>query len=87
MPTYGQLRATLEREGRVVESSDMVAAHARALGSILIANTRVWKDQETEDQGSGEAGHRLEAGKIQAIQHPSTRAMVPMARREPEGKA
>ena len=35
----GQPRATLEREGRVMGSSDMViAAHGRALGSILLAN-------------------------------------------------
>jgi len=35
----GQPRATLEREGRVTGSSDMViATHGRALGSTLIAN-------------------------------------------------
>ena len=63
----------------------VIAEHA----PLMLPNARIRNQNrsETEDQGSGEAGHKLKVGKIQAIQHPGTRAMVPMARREPEGKA
>jgi tRNA(fMet)-specific endonuclease VapC len=40
---YGELRATLEREGRVMGSLDMmIAAHALALGLVLITNDRAF---------------------------------------------
>jgi tRNA(fMet)-specific endonuclease VapC len=40
---YGELRATLEREGRVMGSLDMmIAAHALALDVILITNDRAF---------------------------------------------
>jgi len=40
---YGELRTTLEREGRVMGSLDMmIAAHALALGLILITNDRAF---------------------------------------------
>ena len=40
---YGGLRATLEREGRLMGSLDMmIAAHALALGLILITNDRAF---------------------------------------------
>ncbi|HEV3197722.1 MAG TPA: type II toxin-antitoxin system VapC family toxin [Bryobacteraceae bacterium] len=38
---YGQLRATLEREGQLMGSLDtMIAAHALALGFVLVTNDR-----------------------------------------------
>ena len=50
---YGLLRATLEREGRVLGSLDMmIAAHAIALHVILITNDRAFgriKLLKTED--------------------------------------
>ncbi len=50
---YGELRATLEREGRLMGSLDMmIAAHALALGLILITNDRAFgriKRLKTED--------------------------------------
>lgn len=40
---YGELRATLEREGRLMGSLDMmIAAHALALGLVLITNDRAF---------------------------------------------
>ena len=40
---FGELRATLEREGRLTGSLDMmIAAHALALGLILITNDRAF---------------------------------------------
>jgi len=40
---YGELRATLEREGRLMGSLDMmIAAHALALNLILITNDRAF---------------------------------------------
>lgn len=40
---YGELRTTLEREGRLMGSLDMmIAAHALALGLILITNDRAF---------------------------------------------
>ncbi len=50
---YGELRATLEREGRLMGSLDMmIAAHALALGLTLITNDRAFgriKKLKTED--------------------------------------
>ena len=50
---YGELRATLEREGRLMGSLDMmIAAQALALGLILITNDRAFgriKRLKTED--------------------------------------
>lgn len=50
---YGQLRAALEREGRVMGSLDMmIAAHAIALGLVLITGDRAFariKHLKTED--------------------------------------
>lgn len=50
---YGELRATLEREGRLMGSLDMmIAAHALALGLTLITNDRAFeriKRLKTED--------------------------------------
>ena len=50
---YGELRTTLEREGRVMGSLDMmIAAHALALDLILITNDRAFgriKKLKTED--------------------------------------
>ena len=50
---YGELRAMLEREGRLMGSLDMmIAAHALALGLILITNDRAFgriKRLKTED--------------------------------------
>lgn len=50
---YGELRATLEREGRLMGSLDMmIAAHALALGLILITNDHAFgriKKLKTED--------------------------------------
>jgi len=50
---YGELRTTLEREGRLMGSLDMmIAAHALALGLILITNDRAFgriKKLKTED--------------------------------------
>jgi tRNA(fMet)-specific endonuclease VapC len=40
---YGRLRATLEREGQAIGSLDMmIAAHAVALGLILVTNDRAF---------------------------------------------
>ena len=40
---YGQLRATLEREGQLMGSLDtMIGAHALALGLILVTNDRAF---------------------------------------------
>lgn len=40
---YGELRATLEREGRLMGSLDMmIAAHALALGLTLVTNDRAF---------------------------------------------
>ena len=50
---YGELRATLEREGRLMGSLDMmIAAHALALGLVLITNDRAFgriRKLKTED--------------------------------------
>lgn len=50
---YGQLRAALEREGRVMGSLDMmIAAHAMALRLVLITGDRAFariKNLKTED--------------------------------------
>src|SRR5260370_31538220 len=50
---YGELRTTLEREGRVMGSLDMmIAAHAWALDLLLITNDRAFeriKKLKTED--------------------------------------
>lgn len=50
---YGQLRAALEREGRVMGSLDMmIAAHAMALGVVLITGDRAFariKNLKIED--------------------------------------
>ena len=50
---YGQLRATLEREGRATGNLDtMIAAHALALGAILVTSDRAFeriKSLKTED--------------------------------------
>ncbi len=50
---YGELRSTLEREGKVMGSLDMmIAAHALALDLILITNDRAFgriKKLKTED--------------------------------------
>lgn len=50
---YGQLRAALEREGRVMGSLDMmIAAHAIAWGLVLITGDRAFariKSLKTED--------------------------------------
>lgn len=50
---YGQLRAALEREGRVMGSLDMmIAAHAMALGLVLITGDRAFariKNLKIED--------------------------------------
>lgn len=50
---YGDLRATLEREGRLMGSLDMmIAAHALALELVLITNDRAFariKHLKTED--------------------------------------
>lgn len=50
---YGELRATLEREGRLMGSLDMmIAAHALALGLIVITNDRAFgriRRLKTED--------------------------------------
>jgi tRNA(fMet)-specific endonuclease VapC len=50
---YGELRAALEREGKLMGSLDMmIAAHALALGLILITNDRAFgriKKLRTED--------------------------------------
>lgn len=50
---YGELRSTLEREGRLMGSLDMmIAAHALALGLTLITNDRAFgriKSLKTED--------------------------------------
>lgn len=50
---YGELRAMLEREGRLMGSLDkMIAAHALALGLILITNDRAFgriRKLKTED--------------------------------------
>lgn len=40
---YGQLRATMEREGQAIGSLDMmIAAHVLALGLILVTNDRAF---------------------------------------------
>jgi tRNA(fMet)-specific endonuclease VapC len=40
---YGQLRATLERTGRPLGNLDtMIAAHALALGAVLVTNDRAF---------------------------------------------
>jgi tRNA(fMet)-specific endonuclease VapC len=50
---YGEVRAALEREGRLMGSLDMmIAAHALALGVILITNDRAFgriRKLKTED--------------------------------------
>lgn len=50
---YGELRATLEREGRLMGSLEMmIAAHALALGLVLITNDRAFgriRKLKTED--------------------------------------
>lgn len=50
---YGELRATLEREGRPMGSLDMmIAAHALALGLVLVTNDQAFgriKKLKTED--------------------------------------
>ena len=50
---YGELRATLEREGRLMGSLDMmIAAYALALGLVLITNDRAFgriRKLKTED--------------------------------------
>jgi tRNA(fMet)-specific endonuclease VapC len=50
---YGDLRATLEREGRLMGSLDMmIAAHALALELVLVTNDRAFeriKRLKTED--------------------------------------
>lgn len=50
---YGPLRATLERQGRAMGNLDtMIAAHALALGAILVTNDRAFeriKSLKTED--------------------------------------
>jgi|SRR5579864_6554687 len=50
---YGRLRAELEREGRLPGSMDLlIAAHAKALGVILITGDRAFgriKNLKTED--------------------------------------
>lgn len=54
---YGQLRATLEREGRPMGNLDtMIGAHALALGAVLVSNdhafTRI-KGLKVEDWTKG----------------------------------
>ena len=40
---YGQLRATLEREGQQMGNLDtMIAAHALALGAVLVSHDRAF---------------------------------------------
>jgi len=40
---YGQLRAALEREGRPLGNLDtMIAAHALALGAVLVTSDRAF---------------------------------------------
>jgi tRNA(fMet)-specific endonuclease VapC len=41
---YGQLRATLQREGQPMGSLDiMIAAHALALGAVLVTNDQAFE--------------------------------------------
>jgi tRNA(fMet)-specific endonuclease VapC len=54
---YGQLRATLEREGRPMGNLDMmIAAHALALGTVLVTSDRAFsriKKLKVEDWTKG----------------------------------
>jgi tRNA(fMet)-specific endonuclease VapC len=54
---YGQLRATLEREGRPMGNLDMmIAAHAFALGAVLVTSDRAFsriKKLRVEDWTKG----------------------------------